>query len=57
MEPPASKDVWKSVTTITGALSVMIHGRLLMPMWHADNLDSETVVNIVYTKISSLGNA
>ena len=34
------KDEWKFVITIDGALSVMTHGLLMMPMWHVDNLDS-----------------
>ena len=38
------KDVWKSVITTTGALSVMTLGPLMMPMWHVDNWDSGILV-------------
>ena len=47
MEPQALKDELKYVTTMPGALSVMIHGRKLMLLWHADNLDSIPPVNFL----------
>ena len=45
MEPPALKDVLKSVTTMPGALSVMTHGLLMMQMWHVGSLDSVALVS------------
>ena len=33
------KEEWKSVTTTSGALSVMTHGTVWMPALHASNLD------------------
>ena len=44
MEQTALKDVWRFVITITGALSAMTSGPLMMLMWHVDNLGSETQV-------------
>ena len=44
MEPIASKDELKSVTTIPGALSVMTCGLLTMQMWPVDNLDFRALV-------------
>ena len=45
MEPPALKDVLKSVTTMPGALSVMTRGLLMMQMWHVGSLDSVALVS------------
>ena len=45
MDPTAMKDELKSVTTMPGALSVMIRGLLMMQMWPVGNLDSVTLVS------------
>ena len=45
MEPPALKDELKFVSTISGALSVMTRGLLMMPMLPVDNLDSVALVS------------
>ena len=41
----ALKDELKSVTTMSGALSVMIYGLQLMQMWPVGNLDSVALVS------------
>ena len=50
MELASLKDVWKFAIIINGALSVMTHGLLRMPMWPADNLDSVIRVTIAITE-------
>ena len=42
------KVVWRSVTTMPGALCVMISGELQMPMWPVDNLASLASVCLKY---------
>ena len=54
MELTVWKGVWKSVITVPGALSAMIHGPFMMPMWPVDNLDSEAVVSSAQNSRSSL---
>ena len=48
MEPPVVKDGLKSVTTMPGALSVMICGLLMMQMWHVGSLDSVALVSLIF---------
>ena len=45
MEPPALKDELKSVTGMSGALSVITYGLLRMQMWHVGSLDSVALVS------------
>ena len=49
VEQAILKVVWRFVTTILGALCVMMSGKQLMQMWPVDNLD---LVN----QVSSLAN-
>jgi hypothetical protein len=44
-EALAVEDVWRSVTTMSGAQCVMMHGVLLMLKWPADSWDSLPQVN------------
>ena len=50
MELASLKDEWKFATIMNGALSVMTHGLLRMPMWPVDNLDSVIQVTIAIVK-------
>ena len=38
-------DVWRSVSSTCGELSVMIYGQVLMPEWFADSWDIQELVS------------
>ena len=48
------KDVWRSVLTISGALCVIVTGRLQKVQWLADRLDSLTKVGYNIVMLYSL---